>query len=41
MYETPGASVNEVIINEDVVEKHAPPLITYSKDSKDAKVAEG
>jgi ATP-dependent Clp protease ATP-binding subunit ClpX len=41
MYETPGASVNEVIINEDVVEKHAPPLITYSKDSKDAKAAEG
>jgi ATP-dependent Clp protease ATP-binding subunit ClpX len=40
MYETPGASVNEVIINEDVVEKHAPPLITYSKDSKDAKAAE-
>jgi ATP-dependent Clp protease ATP-binding subunit ClpX len=40
MYETPGASVNEVIINEDVVEKHAPPLITYSKDTKDAKAAE-
>jgi len=27
-----------VIINEDVIEKHGSPLITYSKDSK---VAEG
>ena len=41
MYDTPGQSVNEVIINEDVIDTHAPPLITYSKDSKDAKVAEG
>jgi ATP-dependent Clp protease ATP-binding subunit ClpX len=40
MYDTPGQSVNEVIINEDVIEKHAPPLITYSKDTKDAKAAE-
>jgi len=38
MYDTPGQSVNEVIINEDVIEKHGSPLITYSKDSK---VAEG
>src|SRR6476469_9938400 len=38
MFETPGQSVNEVIINEDVIEKHGSPLITYSKDSK---VAEG
>src|SRR5919106_491270 len=32
MYDTPGQSVNEVIINEDVIEKHAAPLITYSKE---------
>ena len=32
MYDTPGQSVNEVIINEDVIEKHGSPLITYSKD---------
>src|SRR3954471_1261703 len=38
MYDTPGQSVNEVIINEDVIEKHGSPLITYSKDPK---VAEG
>src|ERR1700750_1593831 len=38
MYDTPGQSVSEVIINEDVIEKHGSPLITYSKDSK---VAEG
>src|SRR6187397_2406628 len=38
MYDTPGQPVNEVIINEDVIEKHASPLITYSKE---AKVAEG
>src|SRR5438309_507224 len=38
MYDTPGQTVNEVLINEDVIEKHAAPLITYSKDSK---VAEG
>ena len=36
--QVPGQSVNEVIINEDVIEKHGSPLITYSKDSK---VAEG
>ena len=36
MYDTPGQSVGEVIINEDVVEKHATPLITY----KDTKAAE-
>ncbi len=38
MYDTPGQSVNEVIINEDVIEKHGTPLITYSKEPK---VAEG
>jgi ATP-dependent Clp protease ATP-binding subunit ClpX len=38
MYDTPGQSVSEVIINEDVIEKHAAPLITYSKE---AKAAEG
>src|SRR6266550_4291070 len=34
MYDTPGQSVNEVIINEDVIEKHGSPLITYAKESK-------
>src|SRR5687768_6836060 len=33
MYDTPGQSVSEVIINEDVIEKHASPLITYSKEN--------
>jgi ATP-dependent Clp protease ATP-binding subunit ClpX len=37
MYDTPGQSVSEVIINEDVIEKHASPLITYSKESKAAE----
>src|ERR1700761_156974 len=40
MYDTPGQSVNEVIINEDVIEKHGTPLITYSKDGKQAEAAE-
>jgi ATP-dependent Clp protease ATP-binding subunit ClpX len=34
MYETPGQSVAEVIINEEVIEKQAAPLITYAKDAK-------
>jgi ATP-dependent Clp protease ATP-binding subunit ClpX len=34
MFETPGQSVSEVIINEDVIEKHAPPIITYTKEPK-------
>ncbi len=38
MYNAPGQSMSEVIINEDVIENHATPLITYSKD-KDAKDA--
>jgi ATP-dependent Clp protease ATP-binding subunit ClpX len=38
MYETPGQPVSEVVINEEVIEKHAPPLISYAKD---AKAAEG
>ncbi len=33
MFETPGASVSEVIINEDVIENHAQPIITYTKES--------
>jgi ATP-dependent Clp protease ATP-binding subunit ClpX len=37
MYDTPGQPVNEVIINEDVIEKHAAPLITYAKESKSAE----
>ncbi|MBA2543655.1 MAG: ATP-dependent Clp protease ATP-binding subunit ClpX, partial [Deltaproteobacteria bacterium] len=36
MFDTPGQSVNEVIINEDVIEKHGTPLITYSKEPKAA-----
>ena len=36
MYDTPGQSVNEVIINEDVIENHASPLISFS----DKKAAE-
>jgi ATP-dependent Clp protease ATP-binding subunit ClpX len=32
MYDTPGQNMNEVIINEDVIERHGTPLITYSKD---------
>jgi ATP-dependent Clp protease ATP-binding subunit ClpX len=34
MYDTPGQSVAEVIINEEVIEKQAAPLITYAKDAK-------
>jgi ATP-dependent Clp protease ATP-binding subunit ClpX len=41
MYETPGQPVNEVIINEDVIEKHAAPIITYTKEAKEPKAAEG
>ncbi len=33
MFETPGQNVSEVIINEDVIENHAPPLITYTKEA--------
>ncbi len=39
MFETPGQSVSEVIINEDVIEKHAAPIITYTKET--SKAAEG
>ena len=37
MYEIPGQSVSEVIVNEDVIEKHAQPLITYSKEARAAE----
>jgi ATP-dependent Clp protease ATP-binding subunit ClpX len=37
MYDTPGQSVSEVIINEDVIEKHGAPLITYAKEAKAAE----
>jgi ATP-dependent Clp protease ATP-binding subunit ClpX len=37
MYDTPGQSVSEVIINEDVIEKHGSPLITYAKEQKAAE----
>jgi ATP-dependent Clp protease ATP-binding subunit ClpX len=32
MFDTPGQNMSEVIINEDVIEKHGTPLISYSKD---------
>src|SRR6187455_975133 len=37
MFDTPGQSVSEVHINEDVIEKHGSPLITYAKESKAAE----
>lgn len=36
MFEIPGQSVSEVIVNEDVIEKHAQPLITYAKEPRAA-----
>jgi ATP-dependent Clp protease ATP-binding subunit ClpX len=37
MYDTPGQmNVSEVIINEDVVEKHAAPMVTYTKQKESA-----
>ena len=30
MFETPGQAVSEIIVNEDVIEKHAQPLISYT-----------
>jgi ATP-dependent Clp protease ATP-binding subunit ClpX len=36
MFDTPGQSVNEVIINEDVIENHAAPLISFAKETKTA-----
>ena len=37
MFDTPGQSVSEVMINEDVIEKQGAPLITYSKEPKTAE----
>src|SRR6187397_3208067 len=34
MYDTPGQSVSEVMINEDVIERHGAALVSYSKDGK-------
>jgi ATP-dependent Clp protease ATP-binding subunit ClpX len=35
MYETPGqANLSEVIINEDVIERQAAPMVTYAKEAK-------
>jgi ATP-dependent Clp protease ATP-binding subunit ClpX len=34
MFDTPGQSASEVLINEDVIENHGSPLITYSKEQK-------
>ncbi len=37
MYETPGqTTISEVIINEDVIEKHGTPMISYEKEAKSA-----
>ena len=36
MYDTPGQSVSEVMINEDVIERHGTALISYAKDAKSA-----
>jgi ATP-dependent Clp protease ATP-binding subunit ClpX len=33
MYDIPGQAASEVIINEDVIEKHVAPLVTYTKDT--------
>jgi len=37
MFDTPGQSVSEVIINEDVIERRGTPLITYAKEPKAAE----
>ncbi|MEZ4402340.1 MAG: ATP-dependent Clp protease ATP-binding subunit ClpX [Kofleriaceae bacterium] len=34
MFEIPGQPASEVIVNEDVIEKHATPLITYAKEPR-------
>ena len=35
MYDTPSqANISEVIINEDVIEKHASPMVTYAKEAQ-------
>jgi len=35
MYDTPGEpNISEVIINEDVIEKHAAPMVMYTKESQ-------
>jgi ATP-dependent Clp protease ATP-binding subunit ClpX len=37
MYETPGQkTISEVIVNEDVIEKHGSPMISYEKEAKSA-----
>jgi len=37
MYETPGQkTISEVIINEDVIEKHVSPMISYEEEAKSA-----
>ena len=37
MFDTPGQSVSEVIVNEDVIEHHGSPLITYSREQRAAE----
>lgn len=36
MYETPGQPISEVIINEEVIEKHGAPMVTYEEEAKSA-----
>jgi ATP-dependent Clp protease ATP-binding subunit ClpX len=37
MYETPGQSnISEVIVNEDVIENHVAPMVTYDKQAESA-----
>ncbi|MBP6632027.1 MAG: ATP-dependent Clp protease ATP-binding subunit ClpX [Kofleriaceae bacterium] len=33
MFDTPGQPVSEVAIGEDVIERHGPPLVSYTKDT--------
>jgi ATP-dependent Clp protease ATP-binding subunit ClpX len=38
MYEAPSKpNISEVIVNEDVIEKHAAPMVTYAKEKKKKK----
>jgi ATP-dependent Clp protease ATP-binding subunit ClpX len=40
MYEAPSQpNISEVIVNEDVIEKHAAPMVTYAKEKKAAESA--
>jgi ATP-dependent Clp protease ATP-binding subunit ClpX len=34
MYEAPGQSISEVVVNEEAIEKQAAPLVSYGKESR-------